>query len=175
MPRELEKPFIEWASYYYGNITMSENFFVVESDIQIKGYLKSKSPEEFKDWLKGVRTASNNNAPINSMLTYEYFTEGMDKPYKNDITYLLITALPGENAQYAENLYHLLTNYEPGSNWAWCKKTNDLKNSSLSREWKEKFLGLCSTFKGGKGRTRKSSKGRKNSKNSKKQRKTYRK
>lgn len=167
MPRGLSKPFIEWASYYYDEWTISENFFIVESDRQVKAYLKSRGPEEFKKWLQDIRTASKNNAPINSMLTYEYFTEGMDKPYKNDITSLLIAALPEEKIKYKENLYYLLSNYDRASNWHWCKAIEALKDSKLEPEWKEKFLSFCEMPKGGtrRNRGRKGGKSRKNKHN----------
>lgn len=151
MPRGLSKPFIQWASYFYDDLTVSSNFFVVESDKQIKAYLKSRSPEEFKAWFEGIRAASKNTEPIDSMLTYEYFTEGMDKPYKNDITPYLIEALPNENAKYSENLYYLLSNYA-GQDYKRCKAINLLKDTKLAAEWKAKFLALCGSS-GGKRKT----------------------
>ena len=171
MPRGLGKPFIRWESYTYDIYNVSENFFVVESDRQIKAYLKSRTPEEFKAWFQEIRTASKNNDPINSMVVYEYFSAGMNKPYKNDITSFLISALPNENAKYIENLHYLLSNYDRSSNWHWCKEIGDLKNSTLAPEWKEKFLAFCSLPTGGKRKSRKSNKG----KNSRKRNKTYRK
>jgi hypothetical protein len=165
MPRGLSKPFIRWTSYSYDEYTMSENFFIVESVAQVKAYLKSRTPETFKTWLQDIRTASNNTDPINSMLTYEYYSEGMDKPYKNDITPFLITATPGENEKYKENLYYLLSNYDRNSNWHWCKEINALQNSTLDKMWKAKFLSLCKVAGGRK---------TKNNKNNRKNRKSRR-
>ena len=121
---------------------MSMNFFVVENDRQIKAYLKSRTPDEFKAWFSEIRATSKNTEPIDSMLTYEYFTEGMDKPYKNDITSYLIEALPNENAKYSENLYYLLSTYA-GQDYMRCKAINQLKGTKLAAEWKAKFLALC--------------------------------
>ena len=169
MPRGLSKPFIQRASYFYDEFTMSSNFFVVESDRQIKAYLKSRTPDEFKTWFESIRVASKNTDPIDSMLTYEYFTEGMDKPYKNDITPYLIEALPNENAKYSENLYYLLSNYS-GQDHKRCKAIKILKGTTLATEWKAKFLALCddSTVGGRKsirnGKRRNNMKSRKNRK-----------
>jgi hypothetical protein len=169
MPRGLGKPFLRWQSYSYNIYNISENFFVVESDKQVKAYLKSRSPEDFIAWIKDIRAASKNDDPIDSMVTYQYFSDGMDKPYKNDITSKLVTALPEENAKYKENLYYLLSNYNRSSNWHWCREINELKDSSLEPEWKSKFLALC-TISGGKSKSRKIRNNRKG-KNSRKSRK----
>lgn len=167
MPRGLSKPFIQWASFYYDEYNMSMNFFVVESDRQVKANLKSRTPDDFKAWFQAIRTASNNKDPLNSMLTYEYFTEGMDKPYKNDITPYLIQALPAENAKYSENLYYLLSQYSEQDH-ARCTAINALKGTTLAEEWKAKFLALCSHRTGGRRKTRKSSGNNKKSRKNRK-------
>jgi hypothetical protein len=159
MPRGLAKPFVERASFSYDEYNMSMNFLVVESDRQIKAYLKSRTPEEFKAWFEGIRAASKNTEPIDSMLTYEYFTEGMDKPYKNDITEYLIVDLPKEKAQYCENLYYLLSTYS-GQDYSRCKAINALKGTKLAEEWKAKFLALCGSA-GCMRKSRRQSKGKK--------------
>ena len=167
MPNGLSHPFIQWASFSYDEWNMSMNFFVVESDRQVKASLESLSPEKFKAWFEEIRTASKNTEPINSMLTYEYFSMGMDKPYKNDITHFLIKDLPKENVKYCENLYYLLSNYS-GQDYSRCKAINALKDTTLAEEWKAKFLALCPDRAGGR---RKSRKSRGNNKKSRKNRK----
>jgi len=160
MPRGLAKPFIKWANFSYDEYNMSMNFFVVESDKQIKAYLKSRTPEEFKAWLEGIKAASKNTEPIDSMLTYDYFSAGMDKPYKNDITHYLIEDLPKEKAQYCENLYYLLSTYS-SQDYSRCKAIKLLKGTTLDEEWKAKFLALCQNQNAGMRKSRKQNKGNK--------------
>ena len=161
MPKALAKPFIEWAGYSYDEWQLSENFLVVESDKQITAYLRSKSPDEFKTWLQEIRTASKNTDPINSILTYQYFTEGMDKPYNHNMTPMLVKALATEKkTNYKENLYHLLSNYDRRSVMKCCKEIYALKDSALEPEFKAKFLALCPA-QGGKKTMRRGRKNRK--------------
>ena len=167
MAKTLDKPFIRHENYSYDGYYMSENFFVVESDEQLKAVLRSKSPDEFKDWLQNVRNESKNNDPIGIMVYYWYFVDGMDKPYKNDITDLFINDLPNENTNYVENLYNLLVEYNRETKWRWCGAINKLKDSSLGAEWKEKFSALCGARGGARSRTRRNTKSRKNRRNGK--------
>jgi hypothetical protein len=162
MPNHLEKPFIRWESYFYDEYTMSENFFVVENVEQVKKPLREMPSEDFKAWLQSVRDESNNKDPIDLMVFYWYFTEGMDKPYKNDITDLLIKDVVSENEQYLENLYNLLKAYNQRTRWHWCRAINELKDSSLAAEWKAKFLALCGGAGGKRSKTRRNSKNRSN-------------
>ena len=162
MPSTNEKPFIEWASYSYDEYSMSDNFFVVKDIEQIKKVLREKGPEEFKDWLQDVRDGSKNKEPIDIMVFHWYFIEGMDKPYKNDITDLLIKNMLGEDKQYFVNLYCLLKAYNPKSRWHWCRAIDELKESSLDAELKAKFLALCGGAGGKRSKTRRNSKNRSN-------------
>jgi len=167
MHERLEKPFLRWQGYSYDGYHMSENFFVVEDAEQIKKVLRGPT-EAFKDWLQNIRDASKNKDPIDLMVFYWYIAEGMDKPYKNDITDLLIKDVASENKEYIENLYNLLKAYNPKSKWHWCHAIKKLKESSLAAEWKEKFLALCDGAIGGKrSKTRRNSKNRRNNKSRK--------
>jgi hypothetical protein len=86
----------------------------------------------------------------------------MDKPYKNDITDLLIKNMLGEDRQYFVNLYCLLKAYNPKSRWHWCRAIDELKESSLDAELKAKFLALCGGAGGKRSKTRRNSKNRSN-------------